>query len=117
MTSRTALHDLGVAQLAAELRERHVSAVEVAQHFLARAQQHQNLGAFVSLNEDATLAQARSADERLANGTAGPLEGRWRTKTSSSRATFPPPPGPGCWPDTSLPSTPQSSRTWPGLGR
>ena len=75
MTSRTALHDLGVAQLAAELRERHVSAVEVAQHFLARAQQHQNLGAFVSLNEDATLAQARSADERLANGTAGPLEG------------------------------------------
>ena len=75
MTPRTALHDLGVAQLAAELRERHVSAVEVAQHFLARAQQHQNLGAFVSLNEDATLAQARSADERLANGTAGPLEG------------------------------------------
>ena len=75
MTPRTALHDLGVAQLAAELRERHVSAVEVAQHFLARAQQHQHLGAFVSLNEDATLAQARSADERLANGTAGPLEG------------------------------------------
>ena len=67
MTTRTALHDLGVAQLAAELRQRRVSAVEVAQHFLARARQHQNLGAFVSLNEDATLAQARSADERLAN--------------------------------------------------
>ena len=37
MTS-TALHDLGVAQLATELRERRVSAVEAAQHFLARAQ-------------------------------------------------------------------------------
>jgi len=36
MTS-TALHDLGVAQLATELRERRVSAVEAAQHFLDRA--------------------------------------------------------------------------------
>ncbi|MCB1973678.1 MAG: Asp-tRNA(Asn)/Glu-tRNA(Gln) amidotransferase GatCAB subunit A, partial [Burkholderiaceae bacterium] len=75
MTSRTALHDLGVAQLATELRERRVSAVEAAQHFLARARQHQNLGAFVALNEDATLAQARSADERLAKGVGGALEG------------------------------------------
>ena len=75
MTTRTALHDLGVAQLAAELRQRRVSAVEVAQHFLARARQHQNLGAFVALNDDATLAQARNADVRLGSGTAGPLEG------------------------------------------
>ena len=75
MTSRTALHDLGVAQLATELRERRVTAVEAAQHFLARARQHQNLGAFVALNEDATLAQARSADERLAKGVGGALEG------------------------------------------
>ena len=37
MTSRTALHDLGVAQLATELRERRVSAVDAAQHFLAQA--------------------------------------------------------------------------------
>ena len=31
------LHDLTVAELAASLRARQVSAVEVAQHFLARA--------------------------------------------------------------------------------
>jgi aspartyl-tRNA(Asn)/glutamyl-tRNA(Gln) amidotransferase subunit A len=65
----------GVAQLATELRERRVSAVEAAQHFLDRAQTHQHLGAFVALNEEATLAQARAADARLAAGTAGALEG------------------------------------------
>ncbi|NUN61092.1 MAG: Asp-tRNA(Asn)/Glu-tRNA(Gln) amidotransferase GatCAB subunit A, partial [Burkholderiaceae bacterium] len=66
-----ALHDLGVAQLATELRERRVSAVEAAQHFLARAHSHQHLGAYVALNEEATLAQARAADARIAAGTAG----------------------------------------------
>jgi aspartyl-tRNA(Asn)/glutamyl-tRNA(Gln) amidotransferase subunit A len=54
----TALHDLSVAELAA-LRGKQFSAVEAAQHFLARAKAHQNLGAYVALNEDATLAQAR----------------------------------------------------------
>ena len=73
--STTALHDLGVAQLAAELRARRVSAVEAAQHFLARAASHQHLGAYVSVNEEATLAQARAQDAALAAGTAGPLAG------------------------------------------
>src|SRR5574343_1420856 len=73
--TQPALHDLGVAQLATELRERRVSAVEAAQHFLDRAQTHQHLGAFVALNEVATLTQARAADARLAVGTAGALEG------------------------------------------
>ena len=74
MTS-TALHDLGVAQLATELRARRVSAVEAAQHFLARAQAHQNLGAYVAVNPDITLAQARAQDAAIAAGTAGPLAG------------------------------------------
>ncbi len=75
MTSTPALHDLGVAELAAELRARRVSAVEAAQHFLARARTHQHLGAYLALNEEATLAQARAADARLQAGTGGPLEG------------------------------------------
>lgn len=74
MTS-TALHDLGVAQLATELRERRVSAIEAAQHFLDRAQAHQNLGAYVAVNPDITLAQARAQDAAIAAGTAGPLAG------------------------------------------
>ena len=73
--SSTPLHDLGVAALASALRQRHTSATEVAQHHLARVRSHLQLGAFVALDEDATLAQARASDERLAAGTGGPLEG------------------------------------------
>jgi len=75
MTQSTDLHDLTLAELANQLRSRKVSAVETAQHFLARAQSHANLGAFLDTNTDATLAQARAADTRLAAGTGGALEG------------------------------------------
>ena len=71
----TDLHDLTVAQLATRLRERKVSAVEAAQHFLARVQSHAGLGAFLDTSEEVTLRQARMADARLAAGTAGALEG------------------------------------------
>jgi aspartyl-tRNA(Asn)/glutamyl-tRNA(Gln) amidotransferase subunit A len=76
MTQDTsALHDLTVAQLAIQLRERKISAVETAQYFLARAQANATLGAFLDLNEEATLAQARTADLALAAGTASALQG------------------------------------------
>ena len=71
----TALHDLTVVELAAALRNKEMSAVETAQHFLARMKSHENLGAFLAINEDVTLAQARAADARLHAGSAGPLEG------------------------------------------
>ena len=73
--SSTPLHDLGVAALASALRQRQVSATEVARHHLARVRSLLPLGAFVALNENATLAQARASDERLAAGTGGALEG------------------------------------------
>ena len=66
------LHDLTVAQLAANLRDRKVSAVEAATHFLARAKNHAALGAFLALDEEVTLAQARAADLALAASPAGP---------------------------------------------
>ena len=67
MTNDTSeLHHLTVTQLARQLRDRKVSAVETAQHFLARAHAHSDLGAFLDINEDATLAQARRADAMLA---------------------------------------------------
>ena len=69
------LHELGVAALAAKLRARDVSAVELAQHFLHRMRAHESLGAFLAVDEGVTLAQARAADERLVAGTAGVLEG------------------------------------------
>lgn len=69
------LHELSVAQLAAQLREKKVSAVEASQHFLARMRAHQGLATFLAVNEDATLAQARAADARLAAGDTAPLLG------------------------------------------
>jgi aspartyl-tRNA(Asn)/glutamyl-tRNA(Gln) amidotransferase subunit A len=69
------LHQMGVAEMARALRERKVSAVEAAQHQLARIRQHQDLGAFVALDEDLALAQARAADAHLAAGNAPPLAG------------------------------------------
>jgi len=75
MNKTTDLHDLTVTELATELRVRHVSALETAEHFLRRAKARADLGAFLAISEEATLAQARAADVRLAAGTAGPLEG------------------------------------------
>jgi aspartyl-tRNA(Asn)/glutamyl-tRNA(Gln) amidotransferase subunit A len=69
------LHTLGVAALAARLRAREVSAVELAQALNRRIDAHGALGAFLARDEAFTLAQARAADQRLARGDAAPLLG------------------------------------------
>ncbi len=71
----TDLHDLGVAELAAQLAAGKVSSVEVTQHFLARMQHSESLGAFLATDADVSLAQARAADVRLAAGERTPLLG------------------------------------------
>ncbi|HEX7888675.1 MAG TPA: Asp-tRNA(Asn)/Glu-tRNA(Gln) amidotransferase subunit GatA [Ramlibacter sp.] len=71
----SALHELSVAALAKKLKAKEVSAVEAAQHFLARSAAHAGLGAYLATNEEATLAQARAADQRIASGDAAPLVG------------------------------------------
>ena len=73
MNNSSDLHELTVAQLAPQLRARKVSAVETAQHFLTRARSNASLGAFLDINEEVTLAQARAADMALAADTAGAL--------------------------------------------
>ncbi|MCY7371250.1 MAG: Asp-tRNA(Asn)/Glu-tRNA(Gln) amidotransferase subunit GatA [Polaromonas sp.] len=69
------LHQLGVAALAQRLAAREVSSVEVTQHFLARIEAQQNLGAFLALDAEVSLAQAHAADARLAAGERAPLLG------------------------------------------
>ena len=71
----SALHDLTVAALAKRLKAKEVSAVEAAQHFLARGAAHANLGAYLATDPEVTLAQARAADARIAAGEAAPLLG------------------------------------------
>jgi aspartyl-tRNA(Asn)/glutamyl-tRNA(Gln) amidotransferase subunit A len=68
------LHNLSVAELAALLKNKKVSAVEVATRFLARLGGNPH-NAFLDINSEVTLAQARESDAKLAAGTAGPLEG------------------------------------------
>jgi aspartyl-tRNA(Asn)/glutamyl-tRNA(Gln) amidotransferase subunit A len=69
------LHQLDVAELAAAIADKKTSAIEAAQHLLARAKQHETLGAYLALNEESTLAQAHAADARIAAGERGPLLG------------------------------------------
>ena len=73
--SQRDLHDLGVAELAARLAAREVSSVEVTQHFLTRIASHEGLGAFLATDTAVSLAQARAADARLAQGERSPLLG------------------------------------------
>jgi aspartyl-tRNA(Asn)/glutamyl-tRNA(Gln) amidotransferase subunit A len=73
--SQADLHQMGVAELATAIADKKTSSVEAAQHLLARAKQHAGLGAFLCFNEEATLAQAKAADARVAAGELGPLLG------------------------------------------
>jgi len=71
----TELHDMGVAELGHALGSRRVSSVEVTQHLLARVAGAEHLGAFLAVDPDGALAQARAADARRAAGDATPLTG------------------------------------------
>ena len=68
------LHNKSVAQLATMLNNKEVSAMEVATRFLARMGGNPH-NAFLDINSEVTLAQAKASDVKIAMGTAGPLEG------------------------------------------
>ena len=64
-----------IAELGRLLDAKKVSAVELAQAFLARIDAHRDLNAFLDLRPEVTLAQARAADARRAQGETGALLG------------------------------------------
>ncbi|HEV8311448.1 MAG TPA: Asp-tRNA(Asn)/Glu-tRNA(Gln) amidotransferase subunit GatA [Burkholderiaceae bacterium] len=70
-----ALHEMGVAELGHALRDKELSSEEAAQHLLARVAAHEQLGAFLHVDADVALRQARAADAALARGEATPLTG------------------------------------------
>jgi aspartyl-tRNA(Asn)/glutamyl-tRNA(Gln) amidotransferase subunit A len=68
--------DSSLAELQAALAAKKVSSAELTQAFLARIRKLDgSLNAFVGLDEETSLAQARASDARRARGEAGPLEG------------------------------------------
>ena len=59
-----------VAELSRALAAREVSAVELAQDYLARIEAHKELNCFLDVRPEVTLEQAREADKRIAQAKA-----------------------------------------------
>ena len=65
-----------VKQLAAEIAAKRVSSVEVTHYFIKRINAlGKTLNAFISVDEEQSLASARAADQLIAAGKGGPLTG------------------------------------------
>lgn len=64
-----------VHQLSKALHEGHISSVELTQHCLEAIQKHQDLNAFISLDEEHALREAEKADKQLKKGQSKILTG------------------------------------------
>ena len=69
------MHNKTLTELAAGLRNKDFSSVELTQTFLARIEAHPELNAFISVCADTALQQARLADASLSAGADGLLTG------------------------------------------
>ncbi|MGB5251460.1 MAG: amidase, partial [Sedimenticolaceae bacterium] len=70
------MHEQSIAQLSTRLGAGEVSSTELTRHMLQRIRAHDAaLNCFITVTEEAALAQAKAADERIAAGQAGPLTG------------------------------------------
>ncbi|HUR42223.1 MAG TPA: Asp-tRNA(Asn)/Glu-tRNA(Gln) amidotransferase subunit GatA [Verrucomicrobiae bacterium] len=70
------LHTCSIRELAAGLRAKKYSSVELTKHFLDRIARHDKaLNSFVTVCADSALQCAAAADAQLARGQGGPLTG------------------------------------------
>lgn len=69
------MHTKTITEHTAALAAGEYSSVELTQHYLERITAHKALNAFITVDENQALAQARQADERLAAGNAEALTG------------------------------------------
>jgi aspartyl-tRNA(Asn)/glutamyl-tRNA(Gln) amidotransferase subunit A len=69
------MHEKSLTELRAALTAKECSAVELAQLYLKRIDAANSLNAFIQVDPELTLAQAKAADALLHTGHAGPLVG------------------------------------------
>ncbi len=70
------LVNTSLREIASALHDRRISSRELAQAYLDRIQRLDGqLGSFITVDPEKTLAQAAAADARIARGEAGPLTG------------------------------------------
>lgn len=69
------LHDYTVAEASAALAAYEVTSVDLTRALLDRVKQHERLGAFLCVDEDAAIRQAQAADARRKAGDPSPLLG------------------------------------------
>ncbi len=68
--------DSSLKQLSADLTAKKISSVELTRASLERIETHNaTINAFITVDAEASLAQAKAADERIARGDAQPLTG------------------------------------------
>ena len=68
--------DLGLAQIARAMADGEFSSVEVTQEYLAQIEkENADLNAYVTVNQELALAQAKAADDARSSGNAGPFTG------------------------------------------
>jgi len=66
---------LTVAELSAALLAKKVSSVELTRAFHDRISKYKDLNAYITVDPERSLAQAKTADTRIAKGAGGPLTG------------------------------------------
>lgn len=69
------MHTLSMRDLIQALQKRTLSSVELIQNCFTRIHEAQSLNAFISLDEEQALEQAKQADKQLQQGNAPPLTG------------------------------------------
>ncbi len=69
------MHTLSVRSLIQALQQRKVSSVELVQHYFDRIKQAKTLNAFITLDEERAIEEAKEADKRLKQGQAPRLTG------------------------------------------
>ncbi len=70
------LHHLSLSELSSMLQKKDISSVELTSYFLDRIDQHsKSLNAFIHIDKDVSLAEAKQADLLLQSGAPSPLTG------------------------------------------